>query len=71
MIEATEPVPYVASRPDALTLLLELRNVASEGVANKVVRTSGPIAGVALETTGSWVPGLSGARHAQPGRRST
>ncbi len=51
VIEATEPVPYVASRPDALTVLLDLRDVASDGVANKVARATGPIARVALEAT--------------------
>ena len=36
MIEASEPVAYVATRPDPLTLALDFRNVASEGVANSV-----------------------------------
>jgi len=36
LIEATEPVAYVASRPDPLTLLLDFRNVGAEGVANSV-----------------------------------
>ncbi len=36
VIEATEPVPYVATQPDPLTLVLDLRNVASDGVANRV-----------------------------------
>jgi len=34
VIEASEPVSYVASRPDPLTLLLDFRNVGAEGVAN-------------------------------------
>jgi hypothetical protein len=33
-IEATEPVPYVITQPDPLTLLVELRNVSSAGVKN-------------------------------------
>ena len=53
VIEATEPVPYVATRPDALTLLLDLRNVVSDGLANNAARAGGPIAGVALEATDS------------------
>ena len=38
VIEATEPVPYVATRPDPLTVLLDFRNVGAEGVANSVSR---------------------------------
>ena len=54
VIEATEPVPYVATQPDPLTLLLDLRNVASDGVANRVpVSTSALIAGVELEAADS------------------
>jgi hypothetical protein len=28
VVESSEPVPYVTTRPDALTVVLELRNVA-------------------------------------------
>ena len=31
--EATEPVAYVATRPDPLTVLVDLRNVTTAGVA--------------------------------------
>ncbi len=49
-IEASEPVAYVASRPDPLTLLLDFRNVGAEGVANSVVASAkSPIASVAVE----------------------
>jgi type IV pilus secretin PilQ/predicted competence protein len=50
VIEATEPVAYVASRPDPLTILLDFRNVDAEGVANSVeASTKSPIAGVSVE----------------------
>jgi len=50
VIEASEPVAYVASRPDPLTLLLDFRNVGSEGVANSVVANAkSPIASVDVE----------------------
>ena len=45
VIEASEPVSYVASRPDPLTLLLDFRNVGAEGVANSVAANAkSPIA---------------------------
>src|SRR5262245_36486790 len=50
VIEATDPVAYVATRPDPLTVLLDLRNVASDGVANSVARNArGPITDVSVE----------------------
>ncbi len=50
VIEATEPVAYVASRPNALTVLVDLRNVAPESVSNSVAAaTKGPIAAVTVE----------------------
>ncbi len=36
VIEATEPVPYVATRPDPLTLFIDFRNVAAEGMTSAV-----------------------------------
>jgi type IV pilus assembly protein PilQ len=36
VIEATEPVPYVATRPDPLTLLIDFRNVAADAVISTV-----------------------------------
>src|SRR6267378_767557 len=54
VIEATEPVAYVQSRPDPLTLLLDFRNVGAEGVANTVAATEkSPIAGVSIEAAES------------------
>ena len=57
VIEATEPVPYLTSRPDPLTVLVDLRNVGSDDLFNltgaiKSVAGS-PIANVAVETTES------------------
>jgi type IV pilus assembly protein PilQ len=47
-IEASEPVAYVVSRPDQLTVLLELRNVSVANAANVLERRD-PIAAVSLE----------------------
>lgn len=52
VIESTEPVGYVATRPDPLTLALDFRNVDATSVANQVVaNANGPIAGVAVEAS--------------------
>ena len=48
LIEASEPVGYVVSRPDALTVLVDLRNATVAFAANSVTR-KGVIAGVSLE----------------------
>jgi type IV pilus assembly protein PilQ len=48
LIEATEPVAYAVSRPDPLTLLVDLRNVTVGNAAADVPRR-GPIAGVSVE----------------------
>ncbi len=48
IIEATDPVAYTVTRPDPLTVVLELRNVAVGGAAN-VLEHRDPIAAVALE----------------------
>jgi type IV pilus assembly protein PilQ len=54
VIEATEPVPYVATRPDALTVVLDLRNVAASSLAAiPKPDPRGPIAGVAVEAAES------------------
>ena len=50
IIEATEPVPYVATRPDPLTLFIDFRNVAAEGVTSAVAADAkSPIAAVSVE----------------------
>ncbi len=48
VIEATEPVAYSVSRPDALTLLVDLRNVAVAEATTRV-DPKGPITAVRLE----------------------
>jgi type IV pilus secretin PilQ/predicted competence protein len=54
VIEASEPVPYVATRPDALTLLLEFRNVGADPVAKLArLEPNSPIAGVSVEAAES------------------
>jgi type IV pilus secretin PilQ/predicted competence protein len=47
-IESAEPAAYVVKRPDALTLLVELRNVSVADAANGV-GPHDPIAGVTIE----------------------
>src|SRR5262245_8224485 len=50
VIEATDPVPYVATRPDPLTVVVDFRNVVAEGVANSVApNAKSPIASVEIE----------------------
>ncbi len=48
LIEATEPVAYAVSRPDPLTLFVDLRNVSVGDATNEVAR-AGIIAGATLE----------------------
>ena len=52
LIEATQPVAYSVSRPDPLTLLVDLRNVSVGDAAAKMTPTArkpAPIANVTLE----------------------
>ena len=50
VIEATEPVPYLATRPDPLTVILEFRNVDAQSLVNKfAANAKSPIAGVTVE----------------------
>lgn len=50
VVETSEPTPYVTSRPDPLTILLDLRNVDGERFTNAVSRSAdGPIAGIHVE----------------------
>ena len=42
VIEATEPVPYVATRPDPLTVVVDFRNVAPGSLAASNARLAGP-----------------------------
>jgi type IV pilus assembly protein PilQ len=48
VIEASEPVAYTVSRPDPLTVLVDLRNVSVADAANQVERRD-PITRVTLE----------------------
>jgi len=51
VIEATEPVPYVAMRPDPLTLMVDFRNVDAGAVAaSAAAQARGPIRSVAVES---------------------
>jgi len=50
VIETSVPVPYVATRLDALTVMLDLRNVDRAGVATQAAAAAkSPIAGVHVE----------------------
>jgi type IV pilus secretin PilQ/predicted competence protein len=50
VIEATEPVPYLTTRPDPLTVVLEFRNVDAQSVQKKIATGSkSPIADVTVE----------------------
>ncbi len=53
VIEATEPVPYVATRPDPLTVVVDFRNVAPGSLAASNARLAGPIASVDIESAES------------------
>ena len=48
LIESSDPVAYAISRPDPLTLYVDLRNVEADTAAANVART-GPVGGVTVE----------------------
>jgi len=48
-IETSDPVPYLTTRPDPLTLLVDLRQVDATNVVNSVGEAKGVIAGVSVE----------------------
>ena len=50
-IEASDPVAYVTSQPDPLTVLIDLRNVRAAGVSNGVTANLGSVAAVSVEDT--------------------
>jgi len=59
VIETSEPAPYVTSRPDPLTIVLELRNVDAAEATNAVGRVSdpaSPLSHVAIEEAGGDTP---------------
>src|SRR6186997_1947074 len=50
LIEASEPVAYLTSQPDPLTVLVDLRNVTAGGLDGKpVADLLTPVRGVAIE----------------------
>jgi type IV pilus assembly protein PilQ len=50
LIEASEPVAYVSTRPDPFTVLVDLRNVAASGYANGFVPEAGsPVRSISVE----------------------
>jgi len=52
LIEASEPVAYLASQPDPSTFIVDLRNVSSAGFANGFsARAGSPVRAVAVEDT--------------------
>ena len=54
VIETSEPVGYVATRPDPLTVLVDFRNVVADGVASSVPENAkSPIGTVNVEPTDS------------------
>lgn len=54
VVETSEPTAYVTSRPNPLTLLLDLRNVDGARVTHAVGRSAdSPIAGITVEATES------------------
>jgi type IV pilus assembly protein PilQ len=49
VIEATEPVPYVATRPDPLTVVVDFRGVDAGALATAAPQARGPIRSVGIE----------------------
>jgi type IV pilus assembly protein PilQ len=54
VIEASEPVPYVTTRPDPMTVVLDFRNVAPGGISRSVPSDkNSPIGAIEVETAES------------------
>ena len=49
LIEASEPVAYLTSQPDPLTVLVDLRNVSADALNSPDVTPLAPVAGVVIE----------------------
>jgi type IV pilus assembly protein PilQ len=49
VIEASEPVSYVATRPDPMTVLVDLRNAVADNAVTAAAKARGPIAAVSVE----------------------
>ncbi|HET9467409.1 MAG TPA: secretin and TonB N-terminal domain-containing protein, partial [Vicinamibacterales bacterium] len=60
-IETTDPVAYVTSRPDPLTLFIDLRGVDVSGARNALLGAKGLVSGAAIEEA----TGADGARVAR------
>src|SRR5687768_8318344 len=60
-IETTDPVAYVTSRPDPLTLFIDLRDVDVNGARNALLGAKGIVSGAAVEEA----TGPDGARVAR------
>ena len=48
-IETTDPVAYVTSRPDPLTLFVDLRDVDASGARNAILGAKGILSGASIE----------------------
>src|SRR5918999_5485936 len=48
-IETTDPVAYVTSRPDPLTLFVDLRDVDASAARNALLGAKGIVSGAAVE----------------------
>jgi type IV pilus assembly protein PilQ len=53
VIEATEPVPYVATRPDPLTVVVDFRNVDAAAISPSTPQARGPIRSIDVEAAES------------------
>jgi type IV pilus assembly protein PilQ len=53
VIEATQPVPYVATRPDPFTVVVDFRNVDTGALAVPAAGSGSPIASVSVEAAES------------------
>lgn len=54
LIEASEPVAYLTSQPDPLTVLVDLRNVSASGLGDLLIATPiAPVSGVEIEGASS------------------
>jgi type IV pilus assembly protein PilQ len=61
LFEASEPLPYIATQPDPLTVVLDFRSVAVAGVANSFAADAkSPVARVAIESVAP--TGTAGSR---------
>ena len=73
LIEASEPVAYLTSQPDPLTVFVDLRNARTEGVPAMLAVSQPPVAGVRLEPAvapdGAPVARVRVALSADPARR--